>query len=552
MNQVLLSADGFFTGNISQGEDPGFHVSGFVSLLQKRRDSETNWIGLVDHQSYDDNKNTWHIAGRVIGATGSMHGDPINSFTSPDPSCTGGAWIDSITDERVLGALALYLTGFPGIQVGWLARRKTPKYQPKLPLKKMNRHTAVFGQSGSGKTNTLAVLIEELHFNANADIVILDPNGDFASMAEELRKPENDKVISALGDAPKEVWTNRMQSYSKTHHEQEMQKDTLVQKRTSSIREITVHTAPSFLDKDMPGVRPSDFALPELACILGIDPQADATEFDSLRQMYKRLSDPSRKTTTFAWQECEKDLQAQKSDGANRVMRICENQGLAEHELWHHKSLTDSIMIMNTQNPHTVVADISGLTRVNQAIITIAVCRAVWQLQRARKDQLLRGNKHPYCRPTYLVVDEAHNVFPASVVEPYEALCRQWGIRVAAEGRKFGVYLLLCSQLPSKVPAQILSESGNLVLMRMVSDTDIRMISTCLSYANEDLLAASKSLTRGEGLFLGDFAKAPVVLECVARVTREMGSDFETEALPSHTGDAAASESRATTPGAEQ
>ena len=71
-----------------------------------------------------------------------------------------------------------------------------------------------------------------------------------------------------------------------------------------------------------------------------------------------------------------------------------------------------------------------------------------------------------------IVIDEAHNVCPARPADALTALATEHAVRIAAEGRKFGLYLLVCTQRPQKVQENIISQCDNLVLMRMDSAAD--------------------------------------------------------------------------------
>jgi DNA helicase HerA-like ATPase len=68
-----------------------------------------------------------------------------------------------------------------------------------------------------------------------------------------------------------------------------------------------------------------------------------------------------------------------------------------------------------------------------------------------------------------IVIDEAHSVCPQQPTHELMALATEGAIRIAREGRKFGLYLLLATQRPDKLHINVLSECDNLVLMRMNS-----------------------------------------------------------------------------------
>ena len=72
-----------------------------------------------------------------------------------------------------------------------------------------------------------------------------------------------------------------------------------------------------------------------------------------------------------------------------------------------------------------------------------------------------------------LVIDEAHNLCSPELDSPLAVAVRERIIQIAAEGRKFGLWLLLSTQRPSKVHPGIISQCDNLALMRMSSPLDL-------------------------------------------------------------------------------
>ena len=85
-----------------------------------------------------------------------------------------------------------------------------------------------------------------------------------------------------------------------------------------------------------------------------------------------------------------------------------------------------------------------------------AVLAALWRRRTARE-------------PVLILIDEAHNVCPAEPDGPLMAMATEHAVRIAGEGRKFGLVLLVATQRPQKVHENVISQCDNLVLMRMNS-----------------------------------------------------------------------------------
>ena len=127
-----------------------------------------------------------------------------------------------------------------------------------------------------------------------------------------------------------------------------------------------------------------------------------------------------------------------------------------------------------------------------------------------------------------MVVDEAHNVCPQQPRDHTQAMATAEAVSIAAEGRKFGLYLLLVSQRPQKVHDNVLSQCENLVLMRMNSRSDIEYLARTFSHVPEAMIAQAAGFELGEGLVAGRISPAPALFHTGGRRTPEGGSDVPT------------------------
>jgi hypothetical protein len=128
-----------------------------------------------------------------------------------------------------------------------------------------------------------------------------------------------------------------------------------------------------------------------------------------------------------------------------------------------------------------------------------------------------------------VVVDEAHNVCPSEPGDPIRALAAEHAIRIAAEGRKYGLYLLVSTQRPQKVHQNVLSQCDNLILMRMNSAADVAYLADAFSFVSPGLLGRATSFRQGEALVAGKVASHPHYVRFGARLAEEGGSDVPTD-----------------------
>ena len=112
-------------------------------------------------------------------------------------------------------------------------------------------------------------------------------------------------------------------------------------------------------------------------------------------------------------------------------------------------------------------------------------------------------------RPVLLVLEEAHRFLGDEAVTS----ARDAASRIAREGRKYGIGLMLVSQRPSELPDTALSQCGTLVALRLANSSDQGRIRAALPDVTEGLAAALPSLRTGEAIISGEAIALP------ARVT---------------------------------
>ena len=82
-------------------------------------------------------------------------------------------------------------------------------------------------------------------------------------------------------------------------------------------------------------------------------------------------------------------------------------------------------------------------------------------------------------------------------------------MRIAGEGRKFGLYLLVATQRPQKVHENVVSQCDNLALMRMNSLADLAYVGEVFSFVPDPLLERATAFRQGEALVAGKLVSHP-------------------------------------------
>jgi hypothetical protein len=119
--------------------------------------------------------------------------------------------------------------------------------------------------------------------------------------------------------------------------------------------------------------------------------------------------------------------------------------------------------------------------------------------------------------PTVLVLDEAHTFVHRDLTSegapaPGRTCCRTFE-RIAREGRKFGLGLVLASQRPSEVSPTVLSQCNTFLLHRIVNDRDQELVKHLVPDGLGDMLRELPSLPSRRAILLGWGAHAPVLIE---------------------------------------
>lgn len=114
--------------------------------------------------------------------------------------------------------------------------------------------------------------------------------------------------------------------------------------------------------------------------------------------------------------------------------------------------------------------------------------------------------------PVLLVCEEAHNYVPASDSVMYRA-SRKSIERIAKEGRKYGLSLMVVSQRPSEVSPTIFSQCNNFIALRLTNKHDQSYIKGLLPENTSGAAEMLPSLGQGEALVVGDASLMPTLVQ---------------------------------------
>lgn len=114
--------------------------------------------------------------------------------------------------------------------------------------------------------------------------------------------------------------------------------------------------------------------------------------------------------------------------------------------------------------------------------------------------------------PFMLVCEEAHNYIPKNGGAEYAA-SKHSIERIAKEGRKYGLNLMVVSQRPSEVSETIFSQCNNFIVLKLTNINDQSCIKNLLPDNNASLVDVLPTLAAGECLVVGDAVPLPAVVK---------------------------------------
>ncbi len=173
--------------------------------------------------------------------------------------------------------------------------------------------------------------------------------------------------------------------------------------------------------------------------------------------------------------------------------------------------LTDHIGADEAENGPLAIIDLSLVPSEVIHVIVASLGRLIFEaLQRYRRE---KGQE----LPTVLVLEEAHTFIHRELGSeqstPAGRVCRRVFERIAREGRKFGLGLVLASQRPSEMSETVLSQCNTFLLHRIVNDRDQELVRRLVPDAISGLLRELPSLPTRRAILLGWAAPAPILVE---------------------------------------
>ncbi len=368
----------------------------------------------------------------------------------------------------------------------------------------MGKHTAILGSTGTGKSGAVAAILHSIlergqqvgYATWHPRIVVLDPHNEYgAAFATHSRLSTED------GSLVLPYWLLNFQEIialliGKTEFVATSQanivKRALMAARDEGAHALSLNVGAITVDSPVP------YKLATLRSKIEADKPPQASKQDSHNSILQKL-------------------EVLQSDGRLRFL-------MSEWDGSANDPFPQIIEQLLGDGPPPCVVDLSGLPNEVAGVASAVIARTlfnlkVWQTADERDSD-----------PVLLVCEEAHRYVPNRGEAQYEAA--QDAIRrIAKEGRKYGVGLLLVSQRPSEVESTVLSQCNSWIVLRITNDSDREHVRGVLPDSMAGLTKMLSGLRRREAIFVGQAAMLPsrIMIRCLAdgQIPKSNDIDFD-------------------------
>jgi len=546
----------FYDGDLLRNIAVGSYIDirkGFVSLIGKVEGENAN----PDTSRFDDGEPV--VRGRrvlsvalvgFIDRRGRFYGG-----TKELPLVGNEAFL--LTRERVLQVHNLIAEDGIALHI---ATSEYEGYDIALPVDGlMNSHIAIFGNTGSGKSNTLATLyqhfvtelraINQQRFDDNCRIILLDFNGEYA----HTDCIANDKTVYNLstrvngGDKVPLGNTGLL----------DLEMLSIISDATEKTQKPFLRRVLSRYDAVMGGNDPighlRNIVRQQITQILGMSDKVRADLlFDYLRQVLPE-QDQNGGTVELAsdleWHNMTAQYKCGQEYLRNNLPAIqntivyghvanleFEDDIIADFVTFSYVQLIYDVLANRAQNEHiapvinklrskqndirkvfnpaiqgdvfasnVVVVNLNDVNLEMKKTIPLLLCRRIYQEHKTS----FQG------KTLNIVVDEAHNILSTESsreTESWKDYRLETFEEIIKEGRKFGVFVTIASQRPNDISPTITSQAHNYFIHRLINQKDLQSIASAVSYIDKLTEESIPTLPTGTCIFSGMAGQMPLKL----------------------------------------
>lgn len=363
--------------------------------------------------------------------------------------------------------------------------------------KLFQRHAVIVGSTGSGKSYTVATLIEKIAKLKSCNVVLFDIHGEYAPIKADGIKHYR---IAGPGDSPSDevmflpYW---LLTYDEMLSLMLDRSDNNAPNQAMVFSQSVLKAKEELLD---------EFDITDLSGKITIDspvPYRVSNVLENLKNKNteKKIGSTGRETQGDFYGKLSRFIQRLESKTTDKRLNFMfsDDEDLLKYD--YMGNLCKRLMAPASQSGGVKIIDFSEVPSDILPLIVSLIARVIFYVQQwMDKDKL---------NPISIFCDEAHLYMPANAKYGVEDSSLQSFERIAKEGRKYGVGLVVISQRPSEVNRTVLSQSSNYIAMRLTNADDQNVIKKLLPDNIGDFADLLPILDVGEAIVVGDACVIP-------------------------------------------
>lgn len=384
----------------------------------------------------------------------------------------------------------------------------------KIPVngnKFFNKHIAIVGSTGSGKSHTLATIIQKATSEKNGEFDLNNSHAIIFDIHSEYKSAFPDSNLIDISNLTLPYWllTSEeleelfLDTEANDHNQRNVFKEAVVSNRITNFSGSAIDK--SKIHYDSPLFFDVNYVL-EFA-------KNKNEEVISTGETYKTGDKKGQEKTTRG------SLYGKLTNFVSRLENKLNDRrlefllGQNSKDISFEDTLKQLLGYSNKSN--VTVIDLSGVPFEVLSITVSLISRIIFEYGyfykrlRSSKDKEEKINNDI---PILLVYEEAHKYVPNSDLAKYRSSKKSIE-RIAKEGRKYGVTLLLASQRPSEISETIFSQCNNFVAMRLTNPNDQNYVKKLLPDTLGSLIEKMPALKAGEALLIGESVVLPSIVQ---------------------------------------
>ncbi len=374
----------------------------------------------------------------------------------------------------------------------------------------LSKHFAIIGSTGSGKSCTVALVLQAiLKENKMAHVVLFDPHNEysksFGDMAEVISNDTLDLPLW-LFDFTETVELLASDIEDQAREEEEVLHDVLLKAkrlfdRTKKTGDVSSQTKLDDIEADL-----------QRASHITLDSPVPYRIRDVLKLIDMNMGKLENNSNLGPYKRLKRRIQSLMMDP--RYQFVFRNQ-TAPMPI---ETLVGRIFRIPVNNKPISILDFSGIPSEALNVVVSVVSRLAFELATWSERRL----------PILLVCEEAHRYIPSDPNLGFHST-RKIIARIAKEGRKYGVSLGIISQRPSELEASTLSQCSTIFSMRLSNEIDQNFVRAAVPDGAADLLSFLPSLGTAESMVFGESVNLPmrVILNTLEEEFRPHSSSAE-------------------------